>query len=146
MTETATANKILIERLVNGLNGRASSIFEEVYAQDYVGHDPDRADTRRFEDLPSLMTGLLGRTFPDGHYTTESLTGDADKVVWQWEFRGTHRGPLLGMPATGRRITIRGVNVFRVADGKVVEDWIYRDTAGILRQIGVLPPLAARRR
>jgi steroid delta-isomerase-like uncharacterized protein len=139
-------NKVLVERLVNGLNSRDAHVFDDVYTRDYVGHDPDRSDTRRFDDLQHTLTGLLARTFPDGHYTTETLIAEGDRVAWQWSFVGTHKGPLLGMPSTGRKIAIRGATLFRVVEGRIAEDWVYRDTAGILRQMGVLPPVSSGRR
>ena len=45
----------------------------------------------------------------------------------------------MGIPATGKQISFGGINLFRLEDGKVVEDWVYRDTAGMMRQFGALP-------
>jgi predicted ester cyclase len=65
-------------------------------------------------------------------------------VVWHWIFRATHQGEIMGIAATGKQITFGGANIFRLQDGKVVEDWVYRDTLGLMRQLGALPtPQAA---
>jgi steroid delta-isomerase-like uncharacterized protein len=136
-------NKTIIYRFVNeGLNRRDTSLIDEVYASDYVGHDPERPHLRRIEDLKQAMSTLLDQVFPDARYITESLTAEDDMVVWHWTFRATHQGELMGAPPTGKTVTFSGVNIFRMANCKIVEDWVYRDTVGMLRQLGLLsgPP------
>jgi len=136
-----TNNKTVIRRFVEeGLNKRNTALIDEVYAMEYIGHDPERPAPRRVEDLKQGMAGLLGKVFPDAQYSIESLVAEGDMVVWRWTFRATHQGELMGIPPTGKSITFSGVNIFRMANGKVVEDWVYRDTVGMLRQLGAMPP------
>jgi len=59
----------------------------------------------------------------------------ANRVTW----RGVHSGNLAGVPATGRPIELRGINMFRVRDGRVVEQWAQLDMLGLLQQIGAIP-------
>jgi steroid delta-isomerase-like uncharacterized protein len=133
-------NKALIRRLVEeGLNKRNAALLDEVYAAEYIGHDPERPAPRRVEDLKQGMVGLLGKVFPDAQYSIESLVAEGEMVVWHWTFRATHQGELMGIPPTGKPITFSGVNIFRLTNGKVVEDWVYRDTVGMLRQLGAMP-------
>jgi steroid delta-isomerase-like uncharacterized protein len=133
-------NKTMIRRLVEeGLNKRNATLLEEVYAAEYIGHDPERPAPRSLEDLKQGMVGLLGKVFPDAQYSINDLVAENDLVVWHWTFRATHQGELMGIPPTGKSITFSGVNIFRMANGKVVEDWVYRDTVGMLRQLGAMP-------
>jgi steroid delta-isomerase-like uncharacterized protein len=133
-------NKALIRRLVEeGLNRRNAALLDEVYAAEYIGHDPERPAPRRLEDLKQGMVGLLGIVFPDAQYAIEDLVAEGEMVVWHWTFRATHQGELMGIPPTGKLITFSGVNIFRLTNGKVVEDWVYRDTVGMLRQLGAMP-------
>ena len=137
---TDADNKAIIRRFVEeGLNKRKASLIDEVYAAEYIGHDPERPVPRRVEDLKQAMVGLLGKVFPDAQYSIESLVAEGDMVVWHWTFRATHQGELMGISPTGKPITFSGVNIFRMTNGKVVEDWVYRDTVGMLRQLGAMP-------
>jgi len=140
-------NKALIRRFIEeGLNKRNAALIDEVYAADYVGHDPERPAPRQVADLKQGMAGLLGLVFPDAQYSIERLIAEGDLVVWHWTFRATHQGELMGIPATGKPITFGGVNIFRLVNGQVVEDWVYRDTVGMLRQLGAMPaPPSAQR-
>ena len=52
---------------------------------------------------------------------------------------GPHSGPFAGIPATGKRVSIQGMIVHRLREGKIVEDWAVRDTLGLLQQLGVIP-------
>ena len=133
-------NKATIRRFVEeGLNKRNAALIDEVYSAEYIGHDPERPAPRRVEDLKQGMVGLLGKVFPDAQYSIEGLVAEGDMVVWHWTFRATHQGELMGIPPTGKPILFAGVNIFRMANGKVVEDWVYRDTVGMLRQLGAMP-------
>jgi predicted ester cyclase len=64
---------------------------------------------------------------------------EADLVVERFTAHGTHRGELLGVPATGRELVLPGINIFRIADDRIVERWGCVDMLGLLRPLGVLP-------
>jgi steroid delta-isomerase-like uncharacterized protein len=133
-------NKLIIRRFIEeGLNKRNPALIEETYSADYTGHDPERPVPRTLMDLQQGMAGLLGKVFPDGKYSIERLVAEANLAAWHWVFRATHQGEIMGIPPTGKQITFGGVNIFRLMDGKVVEDWVYRDTIGFMRQLGALP-------
>ena len=108
------------------------------------------ADARNRTDLPAALDcwieekrdwlraafGRFTTGFPDLHFTIEELISEGDKVVMRWTLRGTHRGNLRGLPATGRTVAVTGQVIDRVVDGRVVEEWVDYDTAGLLRQLG----------
>lgn len=133
----AEDNKQAIYRLVSeGLNGRNTELLDETISADFVGHDPDHHQPGRFKDCKVVIDQLLGQIFPDGVFATESLTAEDDMVVWHWTFQATHQGDCLGVKATGKKVFVSGVSIFRMANGKIVEGWAYRDRVGLLRQIG----------
>jgi steroid delta-isomerase-like uncharacterized protein len=78
--------------------------------------------------------GAFRRAFSDIHFTEDGLFADGDIVVLQWTLRGTHTGEFNGIAATGRRVTSRGVDIFRMADGKIAERWAY-DDGSLMRQL-----------
>lgn len=139
----AAGNTAVIRRLVDGLNARDETIVDATYAADYVGHDADRPKPRTVDDLHAVLAQFLTTVVPDGRYATRHLLADGDLVLWHWTFTGTHRGEFMGVAPTGKRLSFGGVNLFRLADGKVVEDWVYRDTVGFMRQMGMLPAASA---
>jgi steroid delta-isomerase-like uncharacterized protein len=110
----------------------------ETVAADYLDHAP----------LPGQMPGLAGArqkwaaylaAVPDLHATIEELVAEGDKVAVRWTVQGTHQGELLGVPATGRPAVFRGISIYRLAKGKIVEQWEQWDRLDLLRQLGVVP-------
>jgi predicted ester cyclase len=77
--------------------------------------------------------------FPDARSTVEDQVAEDDKVVTRWRARGTHRGQLGPIAATGRQFEMDGVTIERIAVGKIAEVWVARDELGLLGQLGVLP-------
>jgi predicted ester cyclase len=141
----AIENKAIIYRFVTeGLNERKLQLIDEFYAGDYIGHEPERGQTRRLAGLKEALAHLLGQAFSDARYIIESLTAEDDMIVCHWTFCANHTGEWMGIQPTGKPVIAGGVNIFRMANGKVVEDWEYRDTLGILIQIGALPDLVGR--
>ena len=135
-----TDNKSVVLRFIEeGLNKSNTALIDEVYSADYVGHDPERPAPRTIADLKQVMTGVLGKVFADHQYSVERLVAEGDLVAWHWTFRATHQGEIMGIPATGKQISFGGINIFRIENGKIVEDWVYRDTLGMMRQLGALP-------
>lgn len=95
--------------------------------------------------MPQQGNQLLGQylgAFPDAQVTVEDLMADGDKVVARVSVRGTHRGALRGIAPTGKPITLMGIHIFRIANGKLVEHWGLMDRLAALQQLGVVPPLA----
>jgi predicted SnoaL-like aldol condensation-catalyzing enzyme len=135
-----TDNKSTIRRFIEeGLNKLDAALIDEVYSADYIGHDPDRPAPRTVMDLKQGFGGLLGKIFGSPQYSIERLAAEGDLVIWHWTFRAFHQGEILGIPPTGKPLEFGGVNIFRFEQGKVVEDWVYRDTLGMMRQLGALP-------
>jgi len=77
--------------------------------------------------------------FPDLHFSIDQMIASGDTVVTRWTATGTHRGSLMGIPATNRQAQTRGCTVTEIRNGKAIHDWTYWDTGNLLRQLGVLP-------
>ena len=80
--------------------------------------------------------------FPDLEVTIGDVFGEDDLVAVRHSWRGTHRGEILGIAPTGKTVVVQAMNIFRLADGKIVERWGGPDLHGLLRQLGatVTPP------
>jgi steroid delta-isomerase-like uncharacterized protein len=133
-------NKALIQRFVEeAFNKGNVDVANEVYASTFIAHDPTIPEGQGSpEQVKQFVNTYLG-AFPDGHTTVEDLISDGEKVAYRWTFRGTHQGELLGIPPTGKQVTITGITINRVSQGKVEEQWNSFDQLGMLQQLGVAP-------
>jgi predicted ester cyclase len=86
-----------------------------------------------------LLRGFLA-AFPDLHATEQDMVAEGDLVAVRFVVEATHKGDLLGIPPTGRRVRWDAVDVYRIVNGKVVEEWASDDMAAILHQVGAYSP------
>lgn len=119
-------------------NKQNISAFEKYYAAGLIMHFADGDQTS--EQYKGLCQAYF-TAFPDLHISTDLLVAEGDKVTKVWTANSTHNGEFLGIPATGNRIVIKGIEVFRIADGKIAEVWVSMDNLGMLQQLGVIPPM-----
>ena len=110
----------------------------DLLSADYVDHSLPPGMSPGAEGFRQLAAGF-GRAFPDLQVTVEHLVAEGELVAGRVTVTGTHRGPLLGMPATGRRVTFTSTNISRVANGKLVEHWGNSDQLGLMQQLGAIP-------
>jgi steroid delta-isomerase-like uncharacterized protein len=121
-------------------NGHDAEAAGEVYAADYVGHDPAGTHAGSFAQLKQSAAAVFA-AFPDLKLTANAIIVEGDMAVKRWTVHGTHTGDWMGIPATGKTIQITGNNVFRIVDGKIAECWAESDALGLMQQLGVIPPM-----
>jgi len=112
--------------------------FEKYYTTGFIEHAA--SGDMNFEQTKGLCQAYF-TAFPDLHITTDLLVAEGDKVTKVWTATCTHKGEFLGIKATGKRTVVKGIEVFRIADGKIAEIWMSMDNLGMLQQLGVIPPL-----
>jgi steroid delta-isomerase-like uncharacterized protein len=112
-------------------------VLDELVSESIVIHTFD--SLIRGRDSWKLALSRLLRAFPDFHSKTEFTVSEDDKIAAWWAAKGTHRGDYQGIAATGRAVSICGVTIFRVVEGRIVEMWRQPDTLGLMRQIGAVP-------
>ena len=86
---------------------------------------------------PSVVPFLTA--FPDWHGTVDDIVAEGDTVVNRWTGHGTHLVELMGIPATGKPVTLTGITIFRIADDKIVEEWTEMNQMSLMQQLGVIP-------
>ena len=135
-------NKALVRRWFAELDKGNPTIEDELLPPDYIDHDPP------FPDLAAGRKGVkqgnaLARTaFPDTVHTIEDQISQGDKVMTRLWGRGTFLGEILGIPPNGKVVTMKGIAIHRIADGKLVEHWGVADKLSFLQQMDAIPPLA----
>jgi steroid delta-isomerase-like uncharacterized protein len=112
------------------------AIVDELYAPDFVYHSPGHPDFDR-EGLKQGL-GSYVNAFPNAQMTIEDMFAAGDRVAVRFTARGTHQGEFLGVPPTGKEITITSILIHRLAGGKMVEDWEWEDQFGVRRQLGLV--------
>jgi len=112
--------------------------FEKYFSADFISHYPD-VDMNA-EQVKGLCQAYFS-AFPDLHITMDDMIAEGDRVVKVWTANCTSKGEFMGIPATGQPIVVKGIEVFRIVDGKIAENWVSMDNLGMLQQLGVIPPM-----
>ena len=134
-------NKEIVRRLwVEPWEGKMG-VIDELVAPDYVGHDPSQPELHGPDGVKGFVTTYLS-AFPDGRITIDEQLAEGELVASRWTGRGTHQGDLMGIPPTGKQVTVSGITISHVKNGKVVEEWTNWDTLGMLQQLGAVPAMA----
>ncbi len=134
-------NKATIQRMfTESLRGNLD-VIDEVFALDYVGHNPPSEGTEPMHGPASqkAMMMQLGASFTDIRMTTNDLFGEGNKVALRATFEGVFSNPVGDIPPTGKPFSIAYNIIFHFNDeGKIVEEWIERDTVQFLQVLGVM--------
>ncbi len=135
------ANIAAQEHLAESINAGDIDGAVETFAEDAVDHDPAPGQGPGREGFKGFFQTLAG-AFPDAHIAPAHMVADEEHVCIAYTLTGTHEGDFNGIVATGRKIEVRGVQIGRFEDGKIVERWGSSDELGILQQLGVDPTAA----
>lgn len=131
-------SEALVRRFfVEFCNDRRSEVADELIAEDYVSHGP-QAPPAEGRDGVRERVGLYQESV-DGHWEVQDIFSVGDRVAARWTGTGTHRGELMGIDPTGRPIEVEAISLFRIADGKIAEEWTVWDALGLLQQVGAVP-------
>ncbi len=112
---------------------------DELVATNYVDHTPMPGASPDLQGLKQFVT-VVTAAFPDWYPTIEDMIAEGDKVVVRFRGSGTHKGEFMGIPPTGKQVTMMAIAIHRIAGGKIVENWLQADMLGMMVQLGVVPP------
>jgi steroid delta-isomerase-like uncharacterized protein len=140
---TLDDNKNLYLRLADEvLSKKNLAVVDELIADDFVEHVggvPRRIGVEGFKAARTRRN----LAFPDWKVTVDDIIAEGDKVVARATGQGTHRGEYMGIPPTGRFVTVSWIAIYRVADGKLAEHWQHIDELGLRQQLGATLTSAA---
>jgi predicted ester cyclase len=135
-------HKAVVRRQTEDLWNQGNlDVIDEIYATDYVRHDPISPGISGSDGVKQLIAAYR-TAFPDIHFTTDDLVAEGDLVASRWTSTGTQTGDLMldpMIPATGVQGTSTGISIYRVVNGKIVEEWAEWDSLGMMEQLGVMP-------
>ena len=129
-------NLAALGKFAEAANTGKFDLFREAVAAGCVDHDPAPGQGPGPEGYRTFFSATR-EAFPDLEVGLETMVADEEQVAIAYTMKGTHRGPLMRIPPTGKKISIRGVQVAKFRDGKMVERWGSSDQLGMLQQLGV---------
>ena len=133
-TVSLEENKAIVRKVIEAaINQQNLDLLDDLSAPDYVDHTHQLSP----ESVKHFMN-MIFKAFPDWHETIEDIIAEGDKVWVHAEATGTHTGEYRGIAPTGKKITSKGVNIYRIVNGKFVEGWSVEDSMDFLMQLGVI--------
>jgi steroid delta-isomerase-like uncharacterized protein len=142
---SANGKDVVRRYFVDLMNDQRLDAVDEIMTQDCAFRAPVMPAEMRGADVFRQVVAGLHRTFPDLRFTLHDLIAEDDRVVGSWTMEGTHQGEWLGVAATGRRLSVTGIDTFRIRDGRIARIEIQADYLGAMRQMGALdgpPPVS----
>lgn len=136
-------NKTLVRRYFEEAP-KQPEVYDEILTADFQVHALHHAtvttDEERGPNAFKVLARAIQQGWADNQMIVEELLAEKDRVMARWTFRGTHVGDAFGVLATGKEITYTGINLFRIADGKLAESWDLFDRLWLWQQMDVIPP------
>ncbi|MFC1875102.1 ester cyclase [Chloroflexota bacterium] len=127
-------NKAVVLRFIEAYNKQDLDLLDDIVAPDYIDHTNQ---IQGLEGLKQLMN-LNIPAFPDWHETIEDIIAEGDKVWVHLTYTATNTGEFMGLAPTGKKITTKAVDIYRVVNGKLAEYWNVTDSARIFKPLGII--------
>ena len=122
------------------LNGHNLSTLDDLVSKDYVELDPPPGQSSGRDGLRQALAGF-NESFPDNHWHVDERIVEGNKIVSRFHWTGTHKADFVGIPATGKSASVKGVVIDEFENGQMVRSRILMDQLGMLQQIGLIPPM-----
>ena len=133
---SSAENKTLVRCWFTEIDKGNLDVIDQLLHAEYIDHNPPLPDLPLGREGVRQSILLLRSAFPDTIHTIEDQMAEGDKVMTRLTARATFLGECLGFQPTGNVVSISGIAVHRIADGRLVEHWAHMDMAGFMRQIG----------
>jgi predicted ester cyclase len=140
---SAEDNKQLVRRFTDEVYNQRKKPSIDVYVHpDFVDHSPGTGPDARGIEYVKVQWDRNYAAFPDLRFKLDDVLAEGDKVVARWTSDGNFSGTLGDVAGKGQKVSIQGVSIFRIQDGKIIESWDFVDRAGMLQQAGfkLVPP------
>lgn len=139
----AEQNKQLMTKLYEAYNSKNFDNIAQYVAADYVEHSPMMPDQKPgVEGLKETYT-MMSAAFPDFKVTANHMVAEGDFIAVHYSVTATQKGDFMGMPATGKTMNTEGIEIGRIANGKIVEHWEVFDAMKMMQQLGMIPEAGA---
>lgn len=133
-------NNSIVRRLYEEVwNKRRLEVLSELVSPSHALHGPNFSGSSVGPEAYKRQVALFLASFPDLRWTIEATVTEKDKVAVVWNFTGTHKGEYMGVPATNKKVSVDGITIHEIGNGKIMDSYVNLDTWGLMQQIGVVP-------
>jgi steroid delta-isomerase-like uncharacterized protein len=135
-------NKTIVRQLYEEVwNKRRLELVDEIISPSHALHDPNLTDSAIGPEAYKRQVTRFVTAFPDLCFNVEDMFGERDKLAVAWTISGTHKGEFMGIPATDKKVSVDGITLNHIVNGKIMDSYISWDSLGLMRQLGVVPAL-----
>ena len=139
LTTTDKANIIIVRKFFEvGPSKGDLAAADALLHPEFSLHTPLPTPGPGIEAMNNVITTCRA-AFHGLHVTIDDMMADGDKVTARFTARGVHNGEFMGLPPTGKPITMTGIEIFRIQEGKIAELWGEANLMGLMQQLGILP-------
>ena len=138
----SAANKAIVQRLYEEVwTRRKLEVSKEIISPSHALQSPNISGSSFGPEAykRNVLHFLAG--YPDLRWTIEDTIAEKDKVVACWTMSGTHKGDFMGIPATNKKVSVDGITIHHITNGKIMDSYSNWDALGMMQQLGVVPPL-----
>jgi steroid delta-isomerase-like uncharacterized protein len=133
-------NKAIVRRFYEEVwNKRRVELVDELMSPSHAMHDNQLPDSGVGPEAYKRNVARYVAGFPDVRFTVEDMVAENDKVAVSWTISGTHRGEFRGVSPTGKKVSIEGITINHIGNGKIMDSYVSWDTLGLMQQLGVAP-------
>jgi steroid delta-isomerase-like uncharacterized protein len=135
--------KAIVRRLYEDVwNKRKLELVSDLISPSHALHDNNSPGSSVGPEAYKAQMALFLAAFPDLRFTVEDTVAEKDKVAASWTISGTHKGEFWGVRPTNKQMSMDGITIHHIANGKIIDSYISSDALGLMRQLGVVPALA----
>ena len=136
---TSESKKLILGRFVEFINTASEQLATELIRPNAIFYVSGRPEPLHSLAIYLMIISMMRGGFSDIQWVLEEMVADGNKVAARFKIRGTHQGIFVGVPPTGKAITVQSMAYYRLADGQFVEEHGQPDMPGLLQQIGAMP-------
>jgi steroid delta-isomerase-like uncharacterized protein len=130
-------SKTIVRQLYEEVwNKRRLELVDEIISPSHALHDPNLTDSAIGPEAYKRQVTRFITAFPDLRFNVEDMFGERDKLAVAWTISGTHKGEFMGIPATDKKVSVDGITLNHIVNGKIMDSYISWDTLGLMRQLG----------
>jgi steroid delta-isomerase-like uncharacterized protein len=135
-------SKTIVLRLYEDVwNKRKLEAVSDLFSPSHALRDNNSSGSSVGPEAYKIQVAMYLAAFPDLRFVVEDTVAEKDKLVTSWTISGTHKGEFLGVRPTNKKITIEGITIHYLANGKIIDSNVSWDALGLMRQLGVFPVL-----
>jgi steroid delta-isomerase-like uncharacterized protein len=135
--------KSIVRRLYEDVwNKRKLDGLSDLFSPSHAVRDNNTSGSSVGPEAYKIQVAMYLAAFPDLRFIVEDTVAEKDKLVASWTISGTHKGEFMGVRPTHKKVSIEGITIHYLANGKIIDSHISWDALGLLRQLGAYPALA----